>query len=155
MAYWLFKSEPDVFSIDDLLAAPKMTTFWEGVRNYQARNFLRDAIKKGDGVLFYHSNAEPTAVVGTAHVVREGYPDPAQFDKKNEYYDAAAKVDAPRWFGVDIKADRKFAKPVTLQEIKATSVLKNMVLVQRGARLSVQPVTADAWRRILAMGGLK
>jgi predicted RNA-binding protein with PUA-like domain len=155
MAYWLFKSEPDVFSFDDLVAAPKKTTFWDNVRNFQARNFLRDQIKKGDGVLFYHSNADPTAVVGTAEVTKEGYADPGQFDKKSEYFDAAAKADAPRWFGVDIKADRKFKQPVTLHEIKATPALKDMMLVQRGARLSVQPVTPDAWRRILTMGGLK
>lgn len=155
MAFWLFKSEPDVFSFDDLLRAPKRTTFWEGVRNYQARNFLRDQVKKGDGVLYYHSNAEPMAVVGTARVVREGYPDPTQFDRKSTYYDEGASRDEPRWFGVDIAADKPFATPVALKTIKETPDLAGMMLVKKGARLSIQPVTDAQWRRILAMGGIK
>ncbi len=155
MAFWLFKSEPDVFSFDDLLKAKNKTTFWEGVRNYQARNFLRDQVKKGDGVLYYHSNAEPKAVVGTAKVVREGYPDATQFDPKAHYYDEGAKRDEPRWFGVDIQADKVFKTPVTLEEIKATKALAGMMLVKKGARLSIQPVTPNEWRLILSMGGVK
>lgn len=154
MAFWLFKSEPDVFSFENLVAAPQRTTAWEGVRNYQARNFLRDQVKEGDGVLFYHSRVDPMAVVGTAKVVREGYPDPTQFDAKAKYYDPAAKMDAPRWFRVDIAADRVFERPVTLKAIKTTPQLADMMLVRKGARLSIQPVTGEEWRRILAMGGL-
>jgi predicted RNA-binding protein with PUA-like domain len=125
------------------------------VRNYQARNFLRDQVKKGDGVLFYHSNAEPKAVVGAAKVVREGYPDATQFDPKAHYYDEDATRDEPRWFGVDIQADRPLKRPVTLEDIKAEKALAGMMLIKKGARLSIQPVTAEQWRHILSMGGVK
>ena len=152
MAFWLFKSEPDVFSFDDLKKAPGRTTFWEGVRNYQARNFLRDVVKKGDGVLFYHSRVDPMAVVGTAVVVREAHPDPTQFDKKAKYFDEGAKQDAPRWYGVDIRYEHAFKTPVTLKAIKETKALAGMTLVKKGARLSIQPVTAAEWRVISAMG---
>ena len=155
MAFWLFKSEPDVFSYDDLSKAKNKTTFWEGVRNYQARNFLRDQIKKGDGVLYYHSNAEPKAIIGTAKVVREGHPDATQFDVRSHYYDEDAKRDEPRWYGVDVQADRPFKQVVTLEDIKETKALAGMMLVKKGARLSVQPVTPEQWRHILSMGGLK
>ncbi len=150
--HWLMKSEPDVFSIDDLAKAKQQTTGWDGVRNYQARNLLRDEIKVGDGVLFYHSSVDPPAVVGLARVVRAGYPDPTQFDAKSDYYDQGSKPDDPRWFSVDIAFDRKLARPVTLPELRAEPALADMVLLQRGSRLSVQPVTPAEWKKILALG---
>ncbi len=149
---WLLKTEPDVFSFDDLLKAPKKTTGWSGVRNYQARNFLRDALKNGDKVLVYHSNAEPSGVAGEAIVVREGYPDPTQFDRKDDHYDPDSTPDAPRWFQVDIKAVRKLPRLVSLARIKATPALKKMVLVRPGSRLSVQPVEAHEYEAIVRLG---
>src|SRR5688572_23238376 len=145
--YWLMKSEPSVFSIQDLARAPERTTFWDGVRNYQARNLLRDEIKVGDGVLFYHSSADPPAVAGTATVVRPPAPDPSQFDRKSDHYDPAAKKDDPRWYGVAIKLDSVFPRPVPLEELRAEPALSSMVLLQR-SRLSVQPVTAAEWKAI-------
>lgn len=150
--YWLMKSEPEVFSLDHLRRAPQQTAFWDGVRNYQARNLLRDEVKRGDGVLFYHSNANPPAVVGTAEVVGEARPDPTQFDANDDHHDPGSKRDAPRWFGVDVKFTAAFARPVSLDEIKRTPALAGMVLVQR-SRLSVQPVTAAEWKAILKLGG--
>ncbi|MEW6776836.1 MAG: EVE domain-containing protein [Bdellovibrionota bacterium] len=151
--YWLMKSEPDVFSFEDLKKAHKQTTFWDGVRNYEARNFLRDKIKKGDGVLYYHSNAEPSGVAGLAVVVKEGYPDPTQFDPKDDHYDADSKKDEPRWYGVDVQYGEAFKKMVTLEDIRKTPALKNMMLLKRG-RLSVTPVTPEEWKIILKLGGL-
>ena len=150
--HWLMKSEPDVFSIDDLAKAKKQTTGWDGVRNFQARNLLRDEIAVGDGVLYYHSSVDPPGVVGLARVVKAGYPDPTQFDPKSDYYDAGSKPDAPRWFSVDIAFDRKLARPVTLPELRADPALADMVLLRRGSRLSVQPVTPGEWKQILKMG---
>ena len=138
--YWLFKSEPNVFSIDDLASAPKKTTYWEGVRNYQARNLLRDDIQKGDRVLFYHSRIKPMGVAGIAEVTRAGYPDPEQFDAKSKYHDAKSDPDNPRWYCVDIKFVEQFDDVVTLETLKATKSLAKMMVVQRGARLSIQPV---------------
>jgi predicted RNA-binding protein with PUA-like domain len=152
MAYWLLKTEPDVFSFDDLMRAPKRTAGWDGVRNYQARNFLRDGMKQGDQVLIYHSNAEPPAVVGVAEVVREGYPDPTQFDARHDHYDAGSKPGEPRWFQVDVKAVRKLKRAVTLPEIRETKALAKLPLVQRGQRLSVQPVGAAEFALIVRMG---
>ncbi|MEM6730080.1 MAG: EVE domain-containing protein [Myxococcota bacterium] len=149
--YWLMKSEPSVFSYDALTKEPKRTAMWDGVRNYQARNLLRDAIKKGDQVLFYHSNEAPIGVVGVCEVVKEGYPDPTQFDAKQKYYDAKSKPENPRWFVVDVKAKRKLPRVVTLQEIKDRKSLASMKLVQKGQRLSVQPVTKKEYETILAM----
>jgi predicted RNA-binding protein with PUA-like domain len=151
--YWLMKSEPSVFSIDDLAAAKEQTTRWDGVRNYQARNLLRHDIAIGDGVLFYHSSADPPAAAGTATVVRAGYPDPTQFDPRDGHFDRDSQRDDPRWFSVDIKFASKFARPVTLPELRATPALKDMVLLRRGSRLSVQPVTAGEWRQIVKLGG--
>ncbi len=150
-SFWLFKSEPEVFSIDDLKNSPLQTTCWDGVRNYQARNFLRDEIKKGDGVLFYHSNAEPLAIVGTCTVVKEGYADHTQFDKNNIHYDEKAKKDNPTWFMVDIKLEKIFKNPVTLAAIKMNPKLKDFRLLQKGNRLSVFPVSKDEWNEILKM----
>jgi len=150
--YWLVKSEPDVFSIDDLFAAPGKSTCWDGVRNYTARNMLRDELKNGDGVLYYHSRTDPPGIAGTAEVVREGYPDHTQFDPKNSHFDAKADPENPRWFMVDIRALEKFPRHVPLEEIKASSKLAEMAVVQRGQRLSVQRVTAAEWREVLRMG---
>ena len=152
MAYWLMKSEPTVFSFDDLLKSPGQTTHWDGVRNYKARNFLRDEIKVGDGVLFYHSRVEPMAVVGTAKVVKAGYPDPSQFAASSKYYDPDADPDEPRWYMVDIKADKPFSRPVTLQELRGLPALAKMMLLKKGSRLSVQPVSAAEWQTIVRLG---
>ena len=149
--YWLVKSEPSAFSIDDLARAPGQTTFWDGVRNFQARNLLRE-MAPGDGVIFYHSSADPPAAAGTAKVAAAARPDPTQFDRKSDHYDGESTKEAPRWFGVDIKLDRKFARPVTLPELRANAELKDMVLLRKGSRLSVQPVTAEEWRTICKLG---
>lgn len=149
--YWLMKSEPDVYSIDDLAAEPDRTACWDGVRNYQARNFMRDEMSVGDGVLFYHSNASPPGVVGTAVVAREAYPDHTQFDPQDPHYDPKATQDAPRWFMVDIRFERRFPRLVPLAELKATPGLEDLPLVRKGSRLSVMPVSADEWRLILEL----
>ena len=152
--YWLMKSEPDVFSYDDLEKAPKKTTLWDGVRNYRARNFMRDDMKKGDGVLHYHSNAKPMGVAGIAKVVREGYPDPTQFDPKSKYFDEKSDPDDPRWHLVDIQAVAKCKTFIPLADMKANPKLADMMVTQRGSRLSVQPVSASEWREVLRMGGV-
>ena len=139
--YWLMKSEPSVFSIDNLAAAKEQTTRWDGVRNYQARNLLRHDIAVGDGVIFYHSSADPPAAAGTAKVVRAGYPDPTQFDPRDPGHDPASTRDDPRWWSVEIRAVEKLARVVTLDELKATRELSSMGVVRRGNRLSVQPVS--------------
>ena len=150
--YWLFKSAPSEFSWEELKNSKNQTTFWDGVHNYQARNFLRDEIKKGDGVLFYQSSTDPLAVVGYCEVVKEGYPDHTQFDKKNDHFDPKAKKESPTWYMVDIKLKKEFEKPVTLESIKVNPKLKNMKLIQRGQRLSIQPVTKSEWDEICKMG---
>lgn len=150
--FWLFKSEPDVFSWDDLVAAKDRTTCWEGVRNYQARNMMRDEMKVGDGVLFYHSNAKPQVVMGTAKIVREAYPDSAQFDPKSKYHDPAATPEEPRWLMVDIQADRAFKRPLSLPELKEMPALEGMMLLKKGSRLSVQPVDKAHWDLITKLG---
>ncbi len=150
--YWLFKSEPTAYSFSHLLGEEDQTAEWDGVRNYQARNFLRDEIKAGDGVLFYHSSTGSPAVVGTASVVRDGYPDETAWDPQSKHPDPKSTPDNPIWFMVDIKADQEFARPVTLKEIKENARLEKMMLVRRGMRLSIQPVTGDEWDEILALG---
>ncbi|HEX9079372.1 MAG TPA: EVE domain-containing protein [Desulfuromonadaceae bacterium] len=152
MAFWLFKSEPGCFSFDDLKARPGMTEHWDGVRNFQARNFLRDGIKVGDGVLFYHSNIPEPAVVGIAEVVREGYPDFTALDPNGEHFDPKATADHPIWYMVDVRYVKPLPRPVTLGLIKANPLLAGMPLVRR-SRLSIQPVTPEEWRIILTMGG--
>ena len=149
--YWLMKSEPEVFSIQHLARAKSQTTFWDGVRNYQARNLLRDQVQVGDGVLFYHSNADPPGVAGTATVVRAASPDPSQFDAGSDHHDPAASPEAPRWYGVHVKLDRIFPRLLPLDELRAVKALSSMVLFQR-SRLSVQPVTAQEWKAIVALG---
>ncbi len=154
MRYWLVKSEPDVFSFADLQAAPKKTTHWDGVRNYQARNTLRDEMKRGDRCFYYHSNAEPSGIAGICEVVREGYPDHTAFDKKDPHYDPKSKADAPTWYMVDVKAVRPFPRLISLGELREVTALKGMVLLQKGSRLSVQPVTKKEWETICAMAGV-
>ena len=149
--YWLVKSEPETFSFDDLLASPNRTTHWDGVRNYAARNHLRE-MKKGDQVLFYHSSSKPAAIVGTAEVVREAYPDHTAFDPKDPHFDPKSKADAPAWFMVDIKGLKPLSIPVTLEQVKKTKSLQKMALVRLG-RLSVQPVTEEEWETVMKLGG--
>lgn len=149
MKLWLMKSEPDVFSIDDL--ARDGETTWEGVRNYQARNFMRD-MKVGDLVLYYHSNAEPSGVAGVAKVSREVYPDPTQFDPKSDYYDASSPKDDPRWQRVDVEFVERFANVVSLDELKKDAALDGMLVIRKGQRLSVQPVEAAHFTRLLELG---
>lgn len=152
--FWLFKSEPDSFSFADLLAAKGKRTFWNGVRNYQARNLLRDEIAVGDGVLFYHSNAKPLSIVGTCKVVQAGYPDHTAWDAESEYFDPDSSADQPTWYMVDIEAVAAFVAPVTRASLMAEKALADMMLLRRGARLSVQPVTPAQWAVIVKLGGI-
>ncbi len=149
--YWLMKTEPTTYSIDDLAKEKNQTTCWEGVRNYQARNLLRDEIKKGDRVLFYHSACKVPAVVGTAIVSKSGYPDHFAFDSKSKYYDKKSDPEDPTWYMVDIKLDKRFDQPVTLKELRERAGLKEMMLLQKGSRLSVQPVRKSEFETILKM----
>lgn len=151
MAHWLLKSEPASFSFDDLLSAPDRTTAWDGVRNYQARNFIRDEMRVGDGVLYYHSSTGRPAIVGLAEVASAPYPDPSQFDQRSRYYDPKSNREQPRWFVVDVRAVRPLERPVSLAEMKEDSSLADLRLVQRGNRLSVMPVSATEFKRILAL----
>jgi predicted RNA-binding protein with PUA-like domain len=151
--YWLMKSEPSVFSWADLLKEPRRTTCWDGVRNYQARNYLRDEVRVGDGVLFYHSGAKSKGVIGTARVVRAGYPDPTQFDRRSPQFDPKSSPDQPRWYAVDLRADTGFNEIVTLGAMRETAGLKEMLLLRRGNRLSVLPVTSGQWKIVLRMAG--
>ena len=151
--YWLIKSEPSVFSIEDLKKSKNQTTFWDGIRNYQARNFLRDEMKKGDQVLFYYSNTDPNAVVGICEVVKEGYADHTQFDPENKHFFPSADPQNPIWFMVDVKFLKEFKNPVTLQDIKENPRLKNIRLMQKGNRLSVMPIEKAEFDEIVKMGG--
>jgi predicted RNA-binding protein with PUA-like domain len=144
MAHWLMKSEPDEFSIDDLVKAPKKTTPWFGVRNYQARNSMRDAMRIGDGVLFYHSSCDVPGIYGLAQVASNAYPDATQFDRKSEYYDPKSKPDAPRWLLVDVKLVKK-TRAMPLDEMRGYPELADMVTLRRGNRLSITPVTPAEW----------
>jgi len=150
MQYWLIKSEPAVFSIHDLAKAKKKTTHWEGVRNYQARNVLR-AMKKGDLALFYHSNAEPSAVAGVVEVVREAYPDESAWDRQSDYHDPKASPDNPIWSMVDVKLVEIFSREVPLDELRGVKSLAGMELLRRGSRLSVHPVTPAEFRTIQSL----
>ena len=149
--YWLMKSEPDAFSIDDLQRVG--TEPWNGVRNYQARNFMRDGMKVGDGILFYHSNTKVPGIVGIATVASEAYPDDTQFDPESDYYDPKSTREEPRLSLVDVKFDRKLKRTITLDEIKqhADELGEGFALIQRGSRLSVLPVTAAQWKFLLAL----
>ena len=147
-AYWLMKSEPDEFSIDDLAKAPKKTTAWFGVRNYQARNYMRDHMRVGDGVLFYHSSCEVPGIAGIARVSSKPYPDQSQFDRKSEYYDPKSKREEPRWMLVDVKLEKK-TRLMPLDEMRTHAELADMVVLKRGNRLSITPVTEREWAFIL------
>jgi predicted RNA-binding protein with PUA-like domain len=149
--HWLFKSEPDVYGIDALAADG--STYWDGVRNYQARNLIRDEMKPGDLVLYYHSRIKPMGVVGLAEITSEGYPDPSQFDPDEHYFDPKATPEAPRWFVVDLKFVRRFDRVITLPEMKADPALEDMMVTRRGARLSVQPVSAEHFAHVLGLAG--
>lgn len=149
MRYWLMKSEPDAFSIDDL--ARVGTEPWTGVRNYQARNFMRDGMQPGDGVLFYHSSCAEPGIVGIAEVASTAYPDPTQFERKSDYFDAASSRENPRWMLVDVRFGRKLERTITLTELKEQPRLDGFALVQRGTRLSVLPVSRAQWDCILSL----
>jgi predicted RNA-binding protein with PUA-like domain len=149
MAYWLMKSEPDVFGIDDLKRV--RVEPWDGVRNYQARNMMRDEMKKGDEVFFYHSNCEVPGIVGVMTIAREGYPDDTAFDPEARYYDPKSDPDNPRWYRVDVRFKRKFGKVIPLAELKICPELADMPLVRKGNRLSIMPVTPEQWRFIMSL----
>jgi predicted RNA-binding protein with PUA-like domain len=151
MGYWLFKSEPTAFSFADLLAAPGQTTGWDGVRNYQARNFLRDEVTVGDGVLFYHSSADPPVIAGIAKVVRAAHPDPTAFDPTADHYDPKSDRANPTWYQVSIKAVRAIDPPLELPALGSVRALEGMELLRKGSRLSVQPVTKRQWETILSL----
>ena len=149
--YWLFKSDPDTYGLPHLKKERGKQAMWDGVRNFQARNLLRDQVQLGDGVLFYHSQVKPPAVVALAEVIKTGYPDPTQHDPKEKYFDAKSDPGDPRWYAVDIKLTEELKTPVTLPEIKETPGLQEMVLVKR-SRLSIQPVTPAEWKIVVKLG---
>jgi len=149
--YWLMKSEPSTFSIDDLAHAKNQTTQWEGVRNYQARNFMKNEMKKGDLAFFYHSSCPEPAIVGIVEIVKESYPDPTALDPQSDYYDPKSQSSTPRWFVVDVKLKKKLETPILLRQIKQNPTLQTMRLVQPGNRLSITPVSKKEWENILAM----
>jgi predicted RNA-binding protein with PUA-like domain len=147
MAYWLMKSEPSEVSIDDLIASKKQTVAWTGVRNYQARNYMRDSMRIGDGVLFYHSSCPEPGIAGLAEVVSTAYPDDTQFDRKSKYFDSKATQETPRWMLVDVQAVKK-TRLISLAELREHEELESLLILKRGNRLSITPVTADEWRFI-------
>ena len=151
MQYWLMKSEPGEFSVDDLAARPDKTEPWDGIRNYQARNFIRDVMNRGDLALFYHSSCAEPGVVGIMRVVSEAYPDPTAIDPNDKHYDAKSDPSNPRWFLVDVKLVRKLKRVISLTELKSHSALEDMALLRRGNRLSVMPVTKSHWDYLLAL----
>ena len=151
MKYWLMKSEPDVFSLDDLKNCPHQTEPWDGIRNYQARNLIRDEMKMGDQAFFYHSRQAEPAIVGTIRVVREAYPDHTSWDPSSKYFDEKSSPENPRWLMVDVQFENEFSRPVTLKEMRSIPELKEMFLLRKGMRLSVQPVTEAEFQLILAI----
>ena len=153
MNYWLIKSEPSEFSIDDLKRVKREP--WDGVRNYQARNMMRDQMKKGDLAFFYHSNCNTPGIAGIVEIIRAGYPDPSQFDVDDRYYDERSNETEPRWFSFDVQWKAAFATFVSLSSLKANARLDSMKVVQRGQRLSIQPVTGAEWREVCRMGGIE
>ena len=150
MQYWLMKSEPDEVSIDDVMASPDQTTPWFGVRNYQARNFMRDGMRDGDGVLFYHSSCPEPGIAGLAKVVGGPYPDATQFDQDSKYFDPKATQEQPRWISVDVQGTRK-TRLLPLAEMRTIAALEDMVVLQKGSRLSITPVTAGQWNTIVKL----
>ncbi len=155
MAYWLFKSEPEAFSFADLMASPDRSTGWDGVRNFQARNFLRDAVKVGDGVLFYHSNAHPPGIAGIATVTRAGHPDPTAFDPTAPHYDPKSDPGQPTWYQVTIQGVQAVEPPLSLPGLREVPELDGLELLRKGSRLSVQPVSPEHWRWILKLAGIR
>jgi len=153
--YWLMKTEPSVFSFDDLMRAPKRTTHWDGVRNFQARNFMRDEMKVGDGVFIYYSSTDEPGVAGIAEVAREAYPDPSAFDRKDTHYDPSSKPEAPTWFVVDVRGVEKLPTYVPLAKMRTVKALEGMRLLQKGNRLSITPVTPKEWEVVRSLGGLE
>ncbi|EAR21346.1 EVE domain-containing protein [Nitrococcus mobilis] len=151
MSYWVMKSEPSVYGIDDLAAQPSQTDHWEGVRNYQARNMLRDQMRPGDLALLYHSNCPQPGVVGIMEIVRAGYPDHTAFDPESKYFDPKSDPDRPRWYMVDVRFKRRLARTIPLTELKANPALAETPLIRRGNRLSIMPVSAEHWQAILDM----
>jgi predicted RNA-binding protein with PUA-like domain len=151
MRYWLMKTEPNAFGIDDLSLRPNRTEHWDGVRNYQARNMMRDDMKLGDRVLFYHSNCEVPGVVGIAEIAREAYPDHTAFDPENKHYDPGSKPENPRWLMVDVRFVRKLRRTVALSELKDRPELDGLALVRKGNRLSIMPVSEEQWNFILSL----
>jgi predicted RNA-binding protein with PUA-like domain len=151
MRYWLMKSEPSTFSIDDLMKKPAQTEPWEGVRNFQARNFMRDQMKLGDKAFFYHSSCAEPGIVGIMEIVKESYPDPTAFDFSSKYYDPKGSKTEPRWFMVSVRFVEKFKKIIPLSELKAETKLRNMVILKPGNRLSITPVTEQEWKTILKL----
>ena len=147
VAHWLMKSEPDVYSIDDLERDGR--EMWDSIRNYQARNMMRDDMRIGDEIFFYHSNCKEPAIVGISKVASEPYPDPIQFDPESKYFDPKSSTDNPRWILVDVEFVRKFKRPITLAELKANTGLEGMILTRRGNRLSIMPVSDEHWNLIL------
>ena len=151
MKYWLLKSEPDVFSLEDLKNCPNQTEPWDGIRNYQARNLMRDEMKVGDQAFFYHSRQAEPAIVGTVRVVREAYPDHTSWDPSSKYFDEKSSPENPRWLMVDVQFESEVSRPVTLKELRSVPELKEMFLLRKGMRLSVQPVTEEEFQLILAI----
>ena len=151
--YWLFKSEPETFSIQHLISLPNQVSPWDGVRNFQARNILRDDVMRGDGVLFYHSSTKETGIAGICEVVREGYPDRTAFDQTSPYFDPRSTAEKPLWYCVDVKFVRRFSEIILLSELKQHVPTASMMVCRRGMRLSIQPVTADEWREVLKLAG--
>jgi predicted RNA-binding protein with PUA-like domain len=153
MRYWLMKTEPTTFSVEDLERAKRHTTAWDGVRNYQARNMLRDEMKKGDQAFLYYSSTDVPGIVAIMNIVKEGYPDPTAFDRKHDHYDPDSDPEKPRWYMVDVQLERRLPRVITLEELRkhATKQLKNMVLLRKGNRLSVTPVEPEEWKFILSL----
>lgn len=151
MRYWLMKSEPDTFGIDDLINKPLQTEHWDGVRNYQARNMMRDEMKLGDQVFFYHSNCAEPGIVGMMEIVKEGYPDFTAFDPDDKHFDPKSNPEQPRWFMVDVRYLKKLSRTITLRELKTKSPLAELALLRRGNRLSIMPVSPDQWEFILSL----
>ena len=151
MSYWLLKTEPTSFSIDDLARSPRKTTSWDGVRNFQARNMIRDQMKRGDQAFLYHSSCEIPGIVGIVRIAKEGYPDPTAFERGHHHFDPASKRDAPRWFMVDVTLERRLSRVITLEELRGHSALRGLTLLRPGNRLSVMPVDAAHWKLILSL----
>jgi predicted RNA-binding protein with PUA-like domain len=153
MAYWLFNTEPSTFGVDELARAKQRTSIWDGVRNYQVRNMLRDQVRKGDQGFLYHSSCDVPGIYGIMKIVREGYPEPSALDRRHAYYDPESDPAAPRWYSVDVRLERRIDPPITLETLRkhAQGRLASMLILRRGNRLSVTPVTADEWRFILTL----